>query len=109
MDPDKLYRKYQRNVAMSGNGRLLTPGQMNVTTTYADGRLAQPTSVPIQTPDRLQVLICGGLTKVEALAGQIAAGITARDGSTDDVWIVDRAEAILAECARRREPAKETP
>lgn len=103
---------------MSGNGRLLTPGQVNVATTYADGPLAQPSNVAMQGPGGMQILVMGGLTKVEALAGQIAATIAAQKPSDskcelcEDIAHVaaDIAESVLAECARRRtEAAKETP
>jgi hypothetical protein len=57
---------------MAGNGRPIIPGQMAVETTFAQGPLAQPAVVTIPTPGQLKILTIGGLSKVEALAGQIA-------------------------------------
>ncbi len=113
---------------MNGNGRLIQPNAMNVETTYAQGPLAQPSSVVIQTAAGMKVLVLGGLTKIEALAGQIAGQVSAGmstyymdpkdpdakpEAIFDDVQIVaksvDLAEAILDECERRRpQPQQES-
>jgi hypothetical protein len=103
---------------MKGNNRLIKPGSVNVETTHSPGPLAQPAMVTMQSPDGIKVLTLGGLTKVEALAGQIYAGLLllAMPGSsgfceTFDATVVRSvvtAEAILAECERRRnEPTQE--
>lgn len=60
---------------MGGNGRPIIPGQMAVETTFADGPLAQPAVVTLPTPGALKILTIGGLTKAEALAGQIAGSL----------------------------------
>lgn len=108
---DKLQRKFERNMAMSGNGRLIQPNAMSIETTYAPGSLAQPAVVTMQGPGAVKVLTIGGLTKVEALAGQIAAGAVGTQCGDDIppaihqqalvMVCVDTAEAILAECERR--------
>lgn len=88
---------------MSNNGRgIIQPNAMNIETTYAAGPLAQPTAVTIQASGGLKVLAMGGLTKVEALAGQIAIC-----NALSAIECVDFAEAILAECERRRNPEPE--
>jgi hypothetical protein len=96
---------------MKGNNRLIRPGSMNIEATHAPGPLAQPAMVTMQSPDGIKVLTLGGLTKVETLAGQIYAGLKARPHTPADQVVlrsVDIAEAILAECERRRnEPAQE--
>lgn len=88
---------------MSRNG-IIRPNAVNIETTYAPGVLAQPTAVTLQAPDGLKVLIVGGLTKVEQLAGQIASGLfRVRDHDIDHITTtaVNAAESILAECERR--------
>lgn len=106
---------------MAGNGRPIIPGQTAIETTFASGPLAQPSVVTLNGRDGIKLLTIGGLSKVEALAGQIAAGLVARDsggfgyGSDGDreyaETVADRAalvaEAILAECNRRQAAAQE--
>lgn len=119
---------------MGGNGRPIIPGQMAIETTFAPGPLAQPSLVTLQGRDGLKVLTIGGLSKVEALAGQVAGtlampGVLSRnpdlrpiaelDGTFGDardaafeqlvaVRSVNIAEAILAECNRRAAAAQAT-
>lgn len=103
---------------MAGNGRPIIPGQMSVETTFADGPLAQPAVVTMPTPGTLKILTIGGLSKVEALAGQIygrmgacvTAGIEPCESKVRQQLLaeaVDAAEAILAECRRRALAAQE--
>jgi hypothetical protein len=96
------------------NGSIIQPNALNVETTFADGPLAQPCAVTLQQPGAIKVLAVGGLTKVEALAGQIASGAAIQLGEMAKeahlpsyaTVCVDLAEAILAESARRRTPAE---
>lgn len=94
---------------MAGNGRPIIPGQMAIETTFAPGPLAQPSVVTMNGRDGIKLLTIGGLSKVEALAGQIASGLVWTD--KDSAFIVsdavDIAEAILAECNRRVVAAQE--
>ena len=97
---------------MNRNGRgIIQPNAMNIETTYAEGPLAQPLCVTLQTPGAMKILALSGLTKVEALAGQIAGNLPGlRVGQTNEGLArdaVDLAEATLAECARRARPKKE--
>jgi hypothetical protein len=93
------------------NGQIIQPGQQNVSPAYAPGPLAQPSVITAQTQRGLEVLAIGGLTKVEALAGQIAAGLV-QPGSINfqsdadyehgvAAMSVNIAMAILAECKQR--------
>lgn len=45
---------------------------MSVETTYVGGPLAQPCAVTMQSAGGVKVLALGGLTKVEAIAAQVA-------------------------------------
>lgn len=84
-----------------------------------DGPLAHPTNWPtlLHSPDgQATVLTFGGLTKVEALAAQIYKASMPEWNNIECIGeadpnirvAVDAAEAILAECARRRQAAKES-
>jgi len=104
---------------------ILRPDQMQVEAVHGDGPLAQPCMVTMQQTGKLRVVTLGGLTKVEAIAAQIASGILAgvlaldgEDESPDDDGAaefnsyiasqsVDMAEAILVECASRRNKESE--
>lgn len=93
---------------MNNSARLIQPNAVNVATTYAAGPLAQPASVAMQSPAGMQVLVLGGLSKVESLAGHILAGMTPAadvDSASAVVNAVTLAERLLAECDRRRTEA----
>lgn len=104
---------------MAGNGRPIIPGQMAIETTFAAGPLAQPAVVTVPTPGQLKILAIGGLSKVEALAGQVAAAFVGTPGAgyESDVDAVEAgnvaaravtlAVAILAECERLMVAAQE--
>lgn len=115
---------------MRGNGRgIIQPNAMNIETTYADGPLAQPLCVTVQAPGAMKILALSGLTKVEALAGQIAGHLmapgviaitadiqaTMNDQAKRDAefeaFVADRAAslavAVLAACSRRAQPKQE--
>jgi hypothetical protein len=91
---------------------IIQPNKVTVETTYADGPLAQPTVITLPVPGQIKVLIRGGLTKVEHMAGEIAghifsmASLAAPDSPLlpPDVvasLAVDYAEAILTEVTNR--------
>lgn len=105
---------------MNANGRgIIQPNAMNIEATFSPGPLAQPAVITLQQPGALKVLTIGGLTKVEQLAGQIAIGMKPKVvysvDTAQDVLVytdaaaqaVDMAEAILAECEKRRAPPAE--
>lgn len=96
---------------MSRNGSpILQPGSLNVETTFADGPLAQPAVVTMAQPGQVKILTIGGLSKVEALAGQIAGHLVCELSQKDQgaaacdlvaTVAFDMAESLLAESARR--------
>lgn len=77
-----------------------------------DTARAFPVSVAIQVNGAAQIISFGGLTKLEWMAGQIAAAVWTPCGSLGDYsppsekMVVDYAESILAECERRQHAAK---
>ena len=76
------------------------------------GFLAAPVTITVPMPDGLKVITVGGLTKLETLAGQVAASLA--NAMDDEIALARRsakiALAILAECeAREQEPQKEGP
>lgn len=61
---------------MTRNGLgIIQPDAINVETTFSSGPLAQPVAVTVPGRDGIKMLAVGGLSKVEALAGSIAAGL----------------------------------
>jgi hypothetical protein len=111
--PAQSRRTNTKGNAMSGNGRLIQPNAVNVETTFVEGPLAQPCAVTLQGSAGIKLLAVGGLTKVEALAGQIAGGWVAQANLSQakvEEQIaeisVHMAERILSECASRRQPAE---
>lgn len=91
---------------MTANGSIIRPNHVSVEAVQAPGTLATPLAMPINTNQGIKFAIFGGLTKVEALAGQIAGGIEADDPFIVAGQAVDLAEAILAECESRRKAAE---
>lgn len=84
---------------MNGNnqrGRIIAPGQLNVTLQNVDGPLADPATLQIPAADGIKVVTFGGLTKLEALAGQIVGHVK------EPSVAVDMAQEILDECKRRQ-------
>lgn len=97
---------------MAGNGRPIIPGQMNVETTFAQGPLAQPAVVTLPTPGQLKILAIGGLSKVEALAGQIAGtlampGVLSRSPAPDLRTDSEAAAALAGKFGEDRDVAFE--
>lgn len=89
-----------KELTVNGNGnRLIKPNSLNIETTYAPGPLANPSNVALQTPDGMKILVLGGLTKVEALAGQIASGML-------HPGVVSRRPSPAQECATEEESLK---
>jgi hypothetical protein len=84
----------------NGPRRILQPNKVNVSATVMPGPNAQPAVVTMQNPGSLEVLIMGGLTKLEAVAAQIAGHYP--DLKTKAGEVVDYAQAVLDECERRQ-------
>ena len=108
---------------MNGNGKELLRGvghvplvapkqEMQLKHFCQDGPTAAPVVVTglLPTPNGVQALVSfGGLTKLEALAGQIAGHLAADDSDeagnrTMAVCAVNLAQAVLDECKRRQSP-----
>lgn len=76
--------------------RIAMPNSVNVKFQAHDGPLAAPVSLPIQgQPGELCVMSHGGLTKLEHIAGQIAASLAA-DTSIGVQALADTSVAIAA-------------
>lgn len=80
--------------------RLAVPGQLPVGITHMDSGLAMPVSATVQTPGGLQVLVLGGLTKLEHVAAMMMASDAARDAGRS----VELAKQLLAACAEAQKP-----
>ena len=103
-------------------GNIVKPGEVQIRQVSKNGPLVEPCVVRMETEGLIQFVTLGGLTKVEALAGQIAAGLLSShnqpiefpglgfDAECDQliaVRTISIAEAILAECqARAKEKQK---
>lgn len=90
---------------------LQIPGRVELSIELAEAPLASPACLTLNTPSGPHVKIVGGLSKVEHVAALVGAGMLAALTNTGmpidglAVAAVDAAESILAECARRRQPA----
>lgn len=80
--------------------RLAVPGQLPVNITHADNGLASPVCAAINTPGGVQVLVMGGLTKLEHVAAMMMASDAARDAGRS----VELAKQLLAACAEAQKP-----
>jgi len=93
---------------------LEVPGRMAIECIFQPGPNAVPASSFINAgPGQLKVLSVGGYTKLEDLAGKIAAKIISESFAMKSsaggqaafaAVAVDIAAAILAECQRRQSP-----
>lgn len=83
---------------MNGNnrGRIIAPGQLNVTLQNVDGPLADPATLQVPAADGVKVITFGGLTKLEALAGMIVGHVK------EPAVAVEMAQAVLDECRKRQ-------
>src|SRR5262245_11928608 len=83
--------------------RLQVPNQLNVGAQRINTIDAFPSAGTLVSSQGAQTMIYGGLTKLEWMAGMVAAGDTGSEETflTPDE-IVDQAEYILAECERRQ-------
>lgn len=69
---------------------------------------AFPVTQIVPEPDGAKLMLFGGLSKLEWMAGQVAAGERIGNGFEDDgdtFAIVDKAASILAECQERMNAA----
>jgi hypothetical protein len=89
---------------MNGNnhhGRIIAPGQLNVTLQNVAGPLAEPATLQVPAADGIKVITFGGLTKVEMLAGMIIGHVK------EPSVAVEMAQAVLDECEKQRVTARE--
>ncbi len=92
---------------MNGNNRIALPGAVSVETTYMDGPLANPANIVLQAEGQCKILVMGGLSKLEAIAGQIIGQLTADDELTNEAaaeLAVTLAETVLVACKSRQQP-----
>lgn len=75
---------------------LAIPGRVSVDVVGHPGPCAQPIVVPLQKSSGLEVHVFGGLTPLQHVAAIIAGG---KGGTAAE--IVDFAQAVLDECAKR--------
>jgi len=87
------------------NGHIIGSGKMNVSLQSVAGPLAEPATLHIPTADGVKLITFGGLTKLEALAGQIVGHVK------EPSVAVEMAQAVLDECQKRQvvAPAKAPP
>lgn len=80
---------------------IVTPGQMQVGVTHAAAPLAQPVTMALQGPGHAQLMVWGGLSKRQVLAGMACAMIPDSTGirSVEELTrrAIDIADAILAQ------------
>ena len=91
----------------AGNNRIAVPGRIEIACKAVPGPGAYPVHVTIAPPgEGPQIVVFGGLTKLEWMAGQAVSGNLGYLNSSGEpasaVEIVDVAQAILAECERRQ-------
>jgi hypothetical protein len=107
----------------NGRGGIALPGQLEIQATFQPGPHATPAVITFPSNGKINLMVVGGLTKVESLAGTIAAGMVRTPQPESGVLeclqeagnfpgpdelnraiagrSVDIAEAILAECEFR--------
>lgn len=78
------------------SGQIIGSNKLTVNLQHQPGPLADPTAVTIPMPGGVSLVVFGGLTKLEALAGMIAIQVK------DPASAVDRAQAVLDECQKRQ-------
>lgn len=67
----------------NNRGRIVAPGQINVSHTAVDGPSAQPLSALIPTAGGVNLVSIGGLTKRQAIAAQLLVGFLPRRSDDD--------------------------
>lgn len=102
-------RRRQHQSPVTPGPQIVTPGTVRMMPpAYLPGPLADTNWVAHNTPGQIQLVAVGGQTRVERLAGQIAAGLAADPGMQTESIIqasVDIAEGILSEISKRAEQA----
>ena len=82
----------------AGNNRIAVPGRVQIACKAVAGPGAYPVHVTIAPPgEGPQIVVFGGLTKLEWMAGQVIGHTPLRAGEA-----VDYAQEVLAECERRQ-------
>jgi hypothetical protein len=79
----------------NNNRRLAVPGEVNVGVQQLPGANAFPAIVPMQQPGSLQILMVGGASRVEQIAGQIVA----QNPDIDVDYAVSKAREIIEACS----------
>jgi hypothetical protein len=82
---------------MPGNNRIISPGSAHITAQYASGPLA----ITIQKAGGCEMIIFGGLTKLEYVATELAKATMASEYEDGDAFLrrtVDSAAVLLKAC-----------
>ena len=88
---------------------ILQPGKMGLSVSHHDGPMANPVSLPVQETGGVHIHTFGGLTKLETVAAQIAAGLAANSERMPEEAAelsVELAEQVLAICQQRETQEK---
>lgn len=94
------------------NGRIINPTAAKIVVENHPGPLAQPVSITAKTPQGVQIITAGGLTKLEHGALLVAAGsmgsLIGSEPCDIPADMAERvvliAESVLNECAERQKP-----
>jgi hypothetical protein len=84
------------------SGHIIGSGRVKFGMECHDGPLADAAIVPLTMQDGVRVITFGGLTKLEALAGQIVGHVK------EPSVAVDMAQAVLDECRKRQSTLSES-
>lgn len=100
---------------VNGNG-IQVPGRVQIGVQQIDGPGAYPQAVTIGGNGSVQLLIAGGMTKVEVVATQVLAAMLSRSSfvdANDQKAMVGQAvevsRELLAACAAVKSPPSATP
>jgi len=83
---------------MPENNRLIRPGTAQIGAQYSSGPLVEPQTVTMQQPGGAQVIVFGGLTKLEHVATELAAAIIQASGSVEFTLVAGSAANLLQAC-----------
>lgn len=82
------------------NGHIIGSNKLNVTLQQVAGPMADQAVLNVPAADGVKVITFGGLTKLEALAGQIVGHVK------EPTVAVEMAQAVLDECQKRQTPTQ---
>ena len=86
---------------MPENNRLIRPGQASIGCQYLAGHLTTPQALTIQKAGGCEMIVFGGLTKLEHVATELAKATMACEHEDGDAFLrrtVDSAAVLLKAC-----------